>query len=194
MAMTGASGAPYALRLLAHLEALGVGVDLLVSPAAVAVLKQEVDPNRSWTIDGRAHPDDFKLKSDHVRTFRLDDYSAGCASGTALRRGMVIMPCSGGTLGRLASGVSSNLIERAADVCLKERRRLVLCPREAPLSLIHLRNMAALTEAGAVVSPLSPGFYNHPKSIDDLLDHIVGKVLDLFEIDHKIGKRWGSDR
>lgn len=192
VAMTGASGAPYAMRLFAHLVRLGVPFDFLISPAAAAVLRQEVDARREWIKDGRADLSAFGLEHADVRTFRLDDYNASCASGTALSRGMLILPCSGGTMGRIASGASTNLIERAADVCLKERRRLVICPRETPISLIHLRNMTTLTEAGAIILPASPGFYHAPRTIDDLLDHVVAKALDALAIPHAIIRRWGD--
>lgn len=191
--VTGASGAPYALRLLGHLARLGHGVDLLVSRAAGLVLRQEVDPSKEWVKDGLAVLEDFGLNEETTRTFGSGDYMAPVASGTALRRGMVIVPCSMGTAARIASGVSTSLIDRAADVCLKERRPLVLCVRETPLSLIHLRNMERLTESGAIVLPAAPGFYNRPQSIEDLLDHVCAKILDSLSIEHDVIRRWGGD-
>jgi 4-hydroxy-3-polyprenylbenzoate decarboxylase len=126
-------------------------------------------------------------------TFELyhhKDVAAPIASGSFPVDGMVVVPCSGGTLGRIAHGISNGLLERAADVCLKERRRLVLVPREMPLSLIHLRNMTAVTEAGAIVLPASPGFYHAPKSIDDLIDMVAGRILASLGIDSSVMKPW----
>lgn len=193
VAVTGASGAPYALRLLGHLTRLGVPIDLLVSSAAALVLKQEVDGERTWIEDGLPVLADFGLDGADVRAFRSGDYMAPVASGTALRRGMVVVPCSMGTAARIASGVSTSLVDRAADVCMKERRSLVLCVRETPLSLIHLRNLERLTDAGAVVLPAAPGFYNRPTSIEDLLDHVCAKILDSIGIEHDVIRRWGGD-
>ncbi|MEZ6195724.1 MAG: flavin prenyltransferase UbiX [Planctomycetota bacterium] len=191
IALTGASGAPYGVRLLQRLAELGRPLDLVVSPSAAIVLREEVGPAR-WVEEGRARAEDFGLEGADLRIFDHRDVAAPIASGSALRGGMVILPCSMGTVGRIASGVSSNLIERAADVCLKERRPLVLCPRETPLSLIHLRNLTALAEAGATILPCAPGFYRRPESIDALLDHVVGKVLDVLDIEHDVVKPWGD--
>lgn len=191
VAMTGASGAAYALKLIAALAELAVPFDLLVSPAAERVLQEEIE-RRPWLEEGRAARAAFGLEAVDVRLFDHRDVGAAIASGTALRRGMVVLPCSMGTLGRIVAGISSSLIERAADVCLKERRPLVLCPRETPLSLVHLRNMVAATEAGAMVLPCSPGFYHGARSIDDLLTHVVAKVLDALAIEHDLIRRWGS--
>lgn len=191
--MTGASGAPYALRLLHRLAEIGVGLDLIVSPAAARVLREEVGEG-GW-VDEAGSPilGEFGLADADVKAHPYMDIGASIASGTALRRGMVILPCSMGTVGRIASGLSSNLIERAADVCLKEKRRLVIAPRETPLSLIHLRQLTTLAEAGAMVLPCAPGFYRKPSGIDDLLDHVVGKILDAFDIDHGVVKPWGEE-
>lgn len=191
--MTGASGAPYGVRLLQVLSRLGVEVDLVVSPSAARVLREEVGPG-AW-VDEQGRPDlaAFGLEGEEVRAHAHQDIGASIASGTALRRGMVILPCSMGTVGRIASGLSSNLIERAADVCLKERRRLVVAPRETPLSLIHLRQLTTLAEAGAMVLPCMPGFYRKPERIEELLDHVVGKVLDAFDIDHDVATPWDGE-
>ncbi len=193
IALTGASGAAYALNLLQHLGRMAHPVDLLVSPSAVRVLECEVDAERDWIVGGAPSPRAFGLENHDVRVFRRDDVAAPMASGTALEGGMVICPCSMGTLGRVASGISSNLIERAADVCLKERRPLVLVPRETPLSLIHLENMARLVRAGATVLPASPGFYHRPTCVKDLLDHLAVKILDALRIPHDILRPWGAD-
>ncbi len=193
VALTGASGAAYALNLLQHLGRLGCPLDLLVSPSAVRVLEFEIDATRAWLVEDCPSLPAFGLENHDVRVFRRDDVAAPMASGTALERGMVICPCSMGTLGRVASGISSNLIERAADVCLKEKRPLVLVPRETPLSLIHLENMTRLVRAGATVLPASPGFYHRPESVGDLLDHLAVKILDALRIPHDILRPWGED-
>ncbi|MCA9320798.1 MAG: UbiX family flavin prenyltransferase [Planctomycetes bacterium] len=192
VAVTGASGSAYALRLLGHLEDLGQPVDLVVSPSAGRVLDFEGPGDRTWFDGSRPLAPAFGLTADHHRAFGHQDIAAPIASGTALRGGMVVVPCSMGTLGRMAHGISGNLIERAADVCLKERRRLVLVPRETPLSLIQLRNMVSLTEAGAMILPASPGFYARTRSIDDLLDHVCGKILDALGLEHEVSPRWGG--
>lgn len=194
IAVTGASGVPYALRLLSHLERLKIHVDLLVSEAGAEVLRREVGGERKWVENGLPILADFGLSGEFSRAFTLRDFGAPCASGTGLGDGMIIIPASMGTVGRLAAGISSNLIERAADVCLKERRPLTVVCRETPVSSIHLRNMLTLSEAGAVVLPASPGFYNNPKTLDDLIDHLCAKILSTVGIDHQLIKPWGSEQ
>ena len=192
VAMTGASGAPYALNFLGHLRRLSIPFDFLVSASAVKVLQSEVDADRVWLRDGLADLDAFGIDGADVKLYGGRDFMAPCASGTALRAGMVILPCSMGTLGRIVAGISQTLIERAADVCLKERRRLVLVPREAPLSRIHLENMLRATDAGAVVLPAAPGFYHGASTVEHLLDHVSAKILDAVDIEHDVIRRWGS--
>ncbi len=192
-AVTGASGAPYALHMLRRLMELRQKTDLLVSSSAVMVLKQEVDAARTWMDQGLPSVADFGLDESLVRRFGAKDYMAPVASGTARSRGMIICPCSMGTVGRIAAGVSGNLIERAADVCLKERRRLVIVFREAPLSAIHLRNLLTLTEAGAIVMPAAPGFYHGVQGVESLLDHVAAKAFDLLGIEHRLIRRWGDE-
>ncbi|MEE9394582.1 MAG: flavin prenyltransferase UbiX [Planctomycetota bacterium] len=192
VALTGASGVHYGVDLLRKLVQLEQPVDLLLSEAAAMVLKTEWGPGE-WIKGGRAQLADFGLEGADIRTHDHKNIAAAIASGTALRRGMVIVPCSMGTLGRLAAGISSNLIERAADVCLKERRPLVLAWRETPLSLIHLRNMTSLAEAGAILLPTTPGFYGPSETVQDLLDQISGKILDTLDIAHDFVPRWGGD-
>ena len=192
VAVTGASGSLYALRLLRHLDAAGVGIDLLLSAAGAEVLRREVD-DRDWLEEGRPRLESFELDGERHRAFSARDFGAPCASGTGLVGGMVIVPASMGTLGRLAAGTSDNLIGRAADVCLKERRTLLLVCRETPLSTIHLRNMLTLAEAGAVILPAAPGFYRRPRSINDLADHLCAKILDNLGLVHNILKPWGED-
>jgi flavin prenyltransferase len=186
----GASGSRYGLRLLRALVAAKQEVALVVSQGGARVLEIEeglkVDP---------AKPDADLLAPGHkgrVKAYSLFDVAAPFSSGTHPVAGMVVCPCSMGTLSRIATGNSANLLERAADVMLKERRKLVLVPRETPLSLVHLRNMVAVTEAGAVVLPAAPGFYHSPKSIDDLVDHVVQKVLDQLGVKADVIRRWGK--
>jgi flavin prenyltransferase len=186
LAMTGASGAPYAVRLLEALNAAAVPVRLIISRTGWRLLDEELG------IDGeaalRARTGDWS----RVIMYQDDDRGATPASGSAPSRGMVICPCSMGTLASIAQGTTRSLIERAADVVLKERRRLVLVPRETPYSQIHLENMLRLTQAGAVVLPASPGFYDRPARIEDLVDFVVGRVLSQVGVEHQLGPRWQS--
>ena len=177
LAITGASGSPYGVRLLEVLLRAGRTVHLVISPAATQVMEREL----GVTIDlARFDPRLLLPKTDlaglHYHHFR--DFSAGIASGSFRTAGMAVCPCSVGTLGRIAAGTGENLVTRAADVCLKERRPLVLVPRETPLSAIHLENMTRVTRAGAVVLPACPGFYHGPASIDDLVDFVVARVCE----------------
>jgi flavin prenyltransferase len=185
MGITGASGAPYAVRLLRALNDSGTPVRLIVSTYGLRLLAEEAG------IEGiaglRAATGDWS----RVIMHDADDRGATPASGSAASRGMVVCPCSMGTLASIAAGTSRNLIERAADVALKERRPLVLVPRETPLSLVHLRNMVRLTRAGATILPASPGFYNRPRTVDDLVDFVAFRVLDHLGIEHT-GQRWKS--
>jgi 4-hydroxy-3-polyprenylbenzoate decarboxylase len=192
MAMTGASGAPYGVRLLEVLLAAGKTIHLTLSPAAVQVIEQE--------LDRRVRLDHFDLKdllghlgnTEQIRYHHYMDFQAGIASGSFLTAGMVICPCSMGTMAGIAHGLSQNLIHRAADVHLKERRRLVLVPRETPLNVVQLKNMTACVEAGAVVLPAMPAFYTRPQSLDDAIDFIVARVCDQLGVKHDLLKRWGS--
>jgi flavin prenyltransferase len=193
VAITGASGAVYGIRLIEELLARGYEIDLIVSPSGVLLLKEELgldagkDPGRKIIsfLKGR----NAKLKGS-VRYYPAGDLTAPIASGSSIKKKMIICPCSMGTLGRIASGISGNLIERAADCVLKERGELVLVPRETPLNAIHLENMLKLSRAGAVILPAMPGFYSKPKTIDDIVDFVVGKVLDVLNIEHDLFKRW----
>ncbi len=186
LAITGASGAPYGVRLLAALCATDIDVRLIVSETGWRLLREELD------IDGptmlRQHTGDWA----RVTLYQDRDRGATPASGSAPSRGMAICPCSMGTLASIAQGTTRSLVERAADVVLKERRRLVLVPRETPYSAIHLENMLRLTHAGAVILPASPGFYHRPKHIDDLVDFVVGRVLAQLGIASSLGPRWQS--
>ena len=184
--ITGASGAPYAVRLLAALNDARVPVRLIVSSYGMRLLAEEAG---IADLDGlRAATGDWS----RVELYDSTNRGATPASGSAPSRGMVICPCSMGTLASIAAGTSRNLVERAADVALKERRPLILVPRETPLSLVHLENMVRLTRAGAVVMPAAPGFYHRPQSIDDLVDFIAARVLDHLGIEHSVGRRWKS--
>jgi 4-hydroxy-3-polyprenylbenzoate decarboxylase len=189
VAMSGASGSVYALRLVSVLTDAALRVHLTLTDGASRVLAVET-PHR--TDSRRPKPEDLGLDRDKVRVYSIDNVAAPFASGTFLHRGMVVVPCSMGTVGRLAHGVSTNLLERAADVCLKERRRLILVPRETPLHTLHLENLLSLARAGATVLPAMPGFYRKPESIDDLVDSVVGKILDHLGIEHGIATRWGT--
>jgi 4-hydroxy-3-polyprenylbenzoate decarboxylase len=197
VAMTGASGAPYGVRLVEALLRAGRTVHLTLSPAAAQVHEQELgrvvrleegefDP-RQLLGPAMDHLDGARLQYHYYRDFR-----AGIASGSFPTGGMVICPCSMGTLAAVAHGVSENLIHRAADVHLKERRKLILVPRETPLGLIQLRNMATVAEAGGVVLPAMPAFYTRPTSITEMVDFIVGRICDQLGVEHDLLKRWGD--
>ena len=185
LAVTGASGAPYGVRLLEILARHQVPTELIISSHGWRLLETET---------GIA--DDAQLRErtggdwSSVTFFTDNDRGATPASGSHRTRGMVICPCSMGTVSAIAAGTSRSLIERAADVTLKERRRLIVVPRETPLSLIHLRNLTAITEAGAVVIPAAPGFYHRPTSIEQLVDFIVQRVLDQLDVDVTLVPRW----
>ena len=222
VAVTGASGATYAVRLLEVLTAAGCEVHLTISGAAQTVLKQELDLTvdldnftpSMLMIDDRSNPKDRKLQevramadisSDSSNVLSVGsgeqgaflyhhyrDFTAPIASGSFLTDGMVICPCSGGTLSSIVNGTSANLIHRAADVHLKERRKLILVPREMPLSLMQLENMKHAVEAGAVMMPAMPGFYHGVKSIRDLVDFVVGRICDQLGVPNAMIRRWGS--
>ena len=184
--ITGASGAPYAVRLLRALNDSGTPVRLIVSGYGLRLLAEETG------IDGIDALREATGDWSRVELYDSLDRGATPASGSAPSAGMVICPCSMGTLASIAAGTSRNLVERAADVALKERRPLILVPRETPLSLIHLENMTRLTRAGATVMPAAPGFYHRPRSIDDLVDFVVARILDHLGVEHGLGARWRS--
>lgn len=186
LGITGASGAPYAVRLLRAFNETGTPLRLIVSGYGWRLLAEESG------IDGEAALRAATGDWSRVELYDALDRGATPASGSARSRGMVICPCSMGTLASIAAGTSRNLVERAADVVLKERRPLIVVPRETPLSLIHLENMTRLTRAGATILPAAPGFYHRPKSIDDVVDFIAARVLDHLGIDHQVGRRWRS--
>jgi 4-hydroxy-3-polyprenylbenzoate decarboxylase len=196
LAFTGASGMPYGTRLLECLLAAQSRVYLLYSAAAQIVARQELE----LAIPAQPHAaasffsQRFGAKPGQLTVFSREDWLAPIASGSNPADAMAICPCSMGTIGALAAGLADNLIERAADVMLKERRPLILVPRETPLSTIHLENLTRLSRAGAVILPPSPGFYGHPASVQELVDFIVARVLDQLGVEHSLGPRWGEAR
>ena len=194
VAITGASGAGYGLRLIQCLLAAGARVYLLVSQAGQVVLRMEAGievPSQPAEAE-RFFIARFNARPGQLRVFGRQQWTAPVASGSNPPHAMVICPCTAGTLGRLAAGLSGSLIERAADVALKERRPLILVVRETPFSAIHLENMLRLTQAGAVIMPASPGFYGNPSSVQDIIDFMVARVLDHLGIEHALTPRWGD--
>jgi 4-hydroxy-3-polyprenylbenzoate decarboxylase len=194
VALTGASGMQYALRLLECLIAAEVEVYVMVSKAARAVLAWETDiriPSQAVAAE-RMLSERFGARARQVQVFGEEEWTAPIASGSGVPAAMVVCPCSMGTLSAIAVGSSHNLITRSADVVIKERRRLILVPRETPFSLIHLRNMTTLAELGAVVLAANPGFYHRPRSIEDVVDFIVARILDHLDVPHRLGVRWGT--
>lgn len=189
LAITGASGAIYGLRLLEELLRGGHEVTLVASDSGLEVCRYETGIELS---DAKALQQSRGLPDANLTIRKVTDLWAPEASGSAAPDSMVIAPCSMGTLGRIAAGVSSNLIERAADVMLKESRPLLILPRETPLSAIHLENMLRLSRAGARIIPAMPAFYHNPQSADDLIDFVVGKLLDQLGIEHSLFRRWGT--
>ncbi|MBV8192179.1 MAG: UbiX family flavin prenyltransferase [Alphaproteobacteria bacterium] len=176
--ISGASGVIYGVRLLELLKDLPVETHLVMTRTAEVALAHETSLKVA----------DVQALADKVH--RIDDLAASVSSGSFRTLGMIVAPCSMRSLGEVANGISSNLLTRAADVALKERRRLVLLPRETPLHAIHLRNMTRLAEAGAVIAPPVPAFYNRPQTLGDMIDHTLGRILDLFDLDCGIVKRW----
>jgi len=196
LALTGASGMPYGLRLLECLLAADCRVQLLYSQAAQIVARQEMEfelPSRPADAKNALLKRYPAVDPAKLAVFGRDEWFAPVASGSNPPDAMVICPCSMGTLAAIAQGLADNLIERAADVVLKEARKLVLVPRETPLSTIHLENMLRLARAGAVILPPVPGFYQHPKSVDDIVDFVVARVLDQLGVEHDLMQRWGGE-
>lgn len=193
LAITGASGAPYALRLLENLIAQQQQVFLLMSSAARVVFATE--ENMQIPASPQAMTEffcqRFNVSDEQLKVFGKEEWFSPVASGSAAPKRMVVCPCSTGTLSAIALGASDNLIERAADVVLKERGQLILVPREMPLSTIHLKNMLSLSEMGATIMPAAPGFYHQPQSIDDLVDFVVARILDHLELEQNLVPRWG---
>lgn len=193
LGITGASGAPYAVRLLEQLLSAGSRVWLSISPAGATVIEQELGIRvdlRQFQIAALV-PQHADLPGE-VQYFHYQDLMAPMASGSARTAAMVVCPCSGGTLSSIAHAASGNLIQRAADVHLKERRPLILVPRETPLSTPQLENMLRCSQFGATILPAMPGYYHQPRGIDDLVDFVVARILDQLHIEHRLGKRWGE--
>jgi 4-hydroxy-3-polyprenylbenzoate decarboxylase len=193
LAITGASGVQYGLRLMELLLAAQWHVDVMISKAAQLVIATETD----IALPGRtAAQQDFLRElynaGDNLRVFGKEDWMAPVASGSGRYQAMVVCPCSTGSLSAIATGASNNLIERAADVALKERRKLIIVLREMPLSEIHLGHMLSLTRMGAVIMPASPGFYHNPQSVSDLIDFVVARILDQLGVDQTLVNRWGE--
>ena len=196
VAITGASGSIYAQRTLHYLAASGAleRINLIMSASAQTVARVELGADLRSADDHTINewlglPGDSRL----VRLHRLDNLAATPASGSHIQAGMIIVPCSMGTLGAIASGAGTNLIHRAADVTLKEGRKLVIVPRETPLNAIHLENMLRLAHAGARILPASPGFYHRPETIEALVDHLVFRILDQFAVPHSQATRWRGE-
>jgi 4-hydroxy-3-polyprenylbenzoate decarboxylase len=196
LAFTGASGAPYGLRLLQCLVAAGCRVQVMVSKAAQIVMATETDLKLPGTPPAMQQclSEYSQAGPGQILVFGREDWFSPPASGSGEKAPLVICPCSTGTLSALATGASNNLIERAGDVALKERRQLILVLREAPYSEVHLENMLKLTHMGAVIMPASPGFYHNPQSINDLVDFVVARLLDHLGIDQKLMPRWGEEK
>lgn len=196
LAITGASGAIYARRTLELLIASGKveTINLIISSTATVVAQLELgaDIKNADTAKINAWLG-LDAGSKVIRVWRLDNFAARPSSGSYKQAGMIIVPCSMGTLGAIASGAGTNLIHRAADVCLKEGRKLVLVPRETPYNAIHLENMLRLSHAGARILPASPSFYHKPKTIDELVDHVCFRILDQFDIPHSTSTQWTGD-
>jgi 4-hydroxy-3-polyprenylbenzoate decarboxylase len=195
LALTGASGTPYGVRLLEVLLRAGRKVHLLISPAGAEVLDHEMDRKvrlQQFALGDLLGETAKDLPADQVAYHDHRDFRAGIASGSFLTAGMVICPCSMGTVAAVAHGLSQNLIHRAADVHLKERRPLILVPRETPLSVVQLRNLTICAEAGAVILPAMPAFYDRPQSFQDAIDFIVGRICDQLGIAHQLLRRWGT--
>lgn len=178
--LSGATGIIYGIRILQVLQRLGVETHLVMTKTAEITLAYESDMKVA----------EVKALASH--SYRIDDLAAAPSSGSFRSMGMIVAPCSVRCLSEIATGIGANLLTRSADVCLKERRRVVLMVRETPLHLGHIRHMAAVTEMGGIIAPPVPAFYTRPQSLDDIVDHTVGRVLDLFDLDADLVSRWGE--
>lgn len=195
LAFTGASGLPYGIRMLEQLLAAGCRVWLLYSPAAQVVAQQEMQlslPSQAKALQALWR-EQYRC-GEQLSVFGREEWFAPPASGSNPADAMVICPCSMGALAAIAHGMSDNLIERAADVSIKEKRPLILVPRETPLSVIHLENMLTLARLGVTILPPAPGFYTHPSTVDDMVDFVVARILDQLRIPHTLMARWGEPR
>ena len=195
LAYTGASGMPYGIRLLEMLLKSGNRVYLLYSQVAQIVAQQEMNlalPSRTKEVE-QLFNQRFNATDGQLRVFGREEWFAPVASGSNPADAMVVCPCTMGTMAAIAAGLSQNLIERAADVMLKENRKLILVPRETPFSVIHLENMLKLARSGAVILPANPGFYHHPETVQEVVDFIVARTLDHLGISHTLMPRWGEE-
>lgn len=194
LALTGASGMQYALRLLQCLVQADVQVDVILSRPALVVMGMDTGLKLSGSTGTcqQQLSEYCSAPPERLRVLGLEQWTASVASGSGVADAMVVCPCTTGTLANIANGICGNLIDRAADVVLKERRKLILMPREMPFSSIHLENMLKLSRSGAVIMPPVPGFYHHPESIDDLVDFVVARVLDQLGIEQQMVPRWGA--
>ncbi len=198
LGISGASGAAYGARGLSALTRAGCKVGLCISESGLKVIAHELfglgaDPTEGREVLIERFVNEYAESPGEVTVLGLQELTAPFASGSSLAPAAVIMPCSGSTLGAIAHGAGRNLIHRCADVMLKERRTLVLVPRETPLSPIYLENLLTLSRAGATILPAMPGLYNHPTSVEDMIDFIVGKALDTIGVEHDLMRRWGTD-
>ena len=195
LAITGASGAQYGLRLLQCLVAADKQVFVMISRAAQVVINTETDLKLPGTPTEQEAflSAEYSAEPEQIKVFGREQWMAPVASGSGAPSKMVVCPCSTGSLSAIACGASNNLIERAADVALKERRQLILVPREAPYSEIHLEHMLKLTRMGSVVIPASPGFYNRPESVEDMIDFVVARILNQLGVEQNLLPRWGDD-
>ena len=196
LAFTGASGAPYGLRLLECLVKADYQVDIIFSRAAQMVFAMETDldlPSRPAEL-AQFLINKYQANPEQLRVYGREDWMSPVASGSHSAKSMVVCPCSMGTLAAIAQGMSDNLIERAADVMIKEGRQLIMVPRETPFSAIHLENMHKLAQIGVTILAANPGFYNQPTSLNDLVDFVVAKILDQLQIDHTLMPQWGESQ
>ncbi|RJG42064.1 flavin prenyltransferase UbiX [Motilimonas pumila] len=195
LALTGASGAAYGVALLSRLVQFGYQVHFLMSEAAKVVVATELQ--QTWPQQphelAKYLSEQTQAVPEQIKVYSGLDWFSPVASGSGAPKTMVICPCSGGTLASICHGLSDNLVERAADVILKERGRLILVPRETPFSTLHLQNMLSLSQMGVTIMPAAPGFYHHPQSIDDLIDFMVARILDHLNIDNEVSQRWGHE-
>ena len=194
IAITGASGSPYALRLIEILLSKNCRVSVILSKAAQLVMATETELKIPGQTRGQEEflREYFSVEGEQLKIYGREDWMSPWASGSGRRGAVVICPCSTGTLSAIATGASNNLIERAADVALKERRELILVPRETPFSQIHLQNMLTLSQMGAVILPAAPGFYRQPESVQDLIDFVVARILNQLNIEHDLLPKWGE--
>lgn len=199
--ITGASGAIYWIRTIQHLLTNNYKLELVFSDSAIKVAKEELGLELSSIPEiikkqvlSYFNSQNISFNSENLNVWAFNDISASISSGSYKTAGMIIIPASMGTIASIASGTSQNLITRAADVCLKERRKIVVVPREMPLSSIHLENMLKLSTNGVIISPACPGFYSKPKEINQLVDFVIGKVFDLFGIEHTLFTRWNKEK